>query len=361
MATSTQAQCGVTIPNGDRCEAPGGDNCEFYICVQGQCVPSGVYYPSGTKCGCFSDECYEDFCDPVGNCVCGFFAASASQRCASEQNICNGLDQCDGLSGQSCNGTTIYPATACDDGVNCTVDCNPVEGCVTYPIDQRCNDGDICTVDVCDTSSVNGCLNTCTGTQSCAGSPGCITFPVLFESLSARADEQFLYVEWMTAQEENNQGFEIEISSDGVFYDKIGFVSGKGTSRDAQFYDFRTAIVRYGTNYVRLKQLDFDGNYAYSQTVEISIPLKNLLKLEQAYPNPFRDKANIRFSVREEMDIQLRVYDPKGNEVKVLYQGTAKAREAYVVTFHASGLSTGTYFYELSGGQQRITRKMLIY
>lgn len=361
MPSTAVSQCGVTIPNGERCEAPGGDNCEFYICSQGQCVPSGVYYPSGTKCGCFSDECYEDFCDGTGDCVCGFFAASSSYACASEQNICDGVDHCDGLSGENCNGTTTFPASSCDDGVLCTVDCNPVEGCVTYPIDNLCDDADICTVDVCDTSSVAGCLNTCTGTQACAGSTPCVSFPIEWHSISAKAEGTMLYIEWMTSMEVNNKGFEVELSGDGVFFQNIGFVPGHGTSQDAQFYDFQTLIKCYGTNYVRLKQLDLDGGFSYSRTLEVMAPLKKILSLEAAYPNPFRDKTTVRFSVKEDIEVSLRVYDQSGQEVKVLFEGPAKANEVYITTFHATGLAAGTYFYELVGAQNRIARKLLIY
>ncbi len=355
------SQCGITIPNGERCEAPGGDNCEFYICVQGQCVPSGLYYPSGTKCGCFSDECYEDFCDASGDCVCGFFAAAAAYNCASEQNICDGVAHCDGLSAENCNGSTTFPAASCDDGVLCTVDCNPVEGCVTYPIDNRCDDSDNCTVDICDTTTVSGCLNTCTGTQACAGQAACTSFPITWSSISAYAENATIFVEWMTSMELNNKGFEVELSEDGIFYSQIGFVSGSGTSREAQFYEFQSPIMRYGTNYVRLKQVDLDGGYSYSHALEVSVPLKQLLLLEHAYPNPFRDKTTIRFSVKEEVFVSLKVYDWGGKEVKRLFTGTAKAHEVYSFTLHASGLTAGTYFYELVGGQNRVARKILVY
>lgn len=361
VPNSVYSQCGVSIPNGEKCEAPGGDNCEFYICVQGQCVPSGQYYPSGTKCGCFSDECYEDFCDGAGDCVCGFFAANVSYPCASEQNICDGVAHCDGFSGENCNGTTTFPASGCDDGVLCTVDCNPVEGCVTYPIDNLCDDGDICTVDVCDTSTVQGCLNTCTGTQACMGTVPCTSFPIVWHSISAIAEGKMLRIEWMTSMEVNNKGFEVELSADGVFYDKIGFVAGVGTSRDAQFYEFQSLMRRYGTNYVRLKQLDFDGSYSYSRTLEVEAPLTKIITLETAYPNPLRDKTTIRFSVKEDIEVSLRVYDQGGREVKVLFNGTAKANEVYTQTLFASGLAAGTYFYELVGGQNRVARKLLIY
>lgn len=361
MPYTVFSQCGVSIPNGEKCEAPGGDNCEFYICVQGQCVPSGLYYPSATKCGCFSDECYEDFCDGVGDCVCGFFAANVTSPCASEQNICDGVEHCDGLSGENCSGTINFPAAACDDGVLCTVDCNPVNGCVTYPIDNLCDDGDICTVDVCDTSTVQGCLNTCTGTQACSGTVPCISFPIEWHNISAKAEGSVLYIEWMTSQEINNRGFEVELSDEGIFYDKIGYVEGSGTSRDAQFYEFQSLIKRYGTNYVRLKQLDLDGSFSYSRTVEVFAPLKQIFTLESAFPNPFRDKTTIRFSVKEDVEVSLRIYDQGGKEVKVLYNGIAKANEVYTHALLASGLAAGTYFYELVGAQNRVTRKLLIY
>ncbi len=358
---SLLGQCGITIPNGERCEAPGGDNCEFYICVSGNCVPSGLLYPPGTKCGCFGDECYEDFCDATGNCACGFFAASPAEKCASEQNICNGVENCDGISGVNCSGAISYPAAVCDDGVTCTEDCNPVDGCVQYPIHDRCDDGDVCTNDVCDTTATSGCINACTGAPGCAGSPNCTSFPIELMDLRARVYGMDLVIEWMTATETNNYGFEVELSTDGLVFEKQGFVRGAGTTREAQFYEFKTQILRYGINYVRLKQLDVDGGHTYTQTLQVKTALSTLVNLDAAFPNPVNAQTTIRFSASRNLPVALKLFDQNGKEVKVLFEGLVKEGNIYTIGLDVRDLSPGMYLYQLSGKFESITKKLTVY
>jgi hypothetical protein len=354
-------QCGVTIPNGERCEAPGGSNCEFYICVQGSCVPSGIFYPAGTKCGCFTDECFEDFCDGMGTCTCGIFEASAGVKCASEQNICDGVNQCDGVSGEFCNGPISFPAAACDDGVMCTEDCNPVTGCVTYPIDQYCDDGDICSTDVCDTTQNPGCIYFCSGASGCANSSFCTSFPVTWLNFSAHVERNLLKLEWMTAQEKNNRGFEVEMSTDGLIFKKLGFVRGAGNSQDAQFYDFHSRIGHYGTHYVRLKQVDVNGNFSYSPTLDVRIPKEVIVRSLRSYPNPFRTRTSLEFVVEENVPVSIVMYDQHGQEISVIFKGMAQANEVYKVPIDAGTLSPGTYFCELVGPLERKVCKLLVY
>jgi hypothetical protein len=87
---------------------------------------------------------------------------------------------------------------------------------------------------------------------------------------------------WETATEINNSHFDVEWSKDGIHFEKIGEVVGAGTTNEMQFYDFlddpnlRGLRDLLGLNYYRLKQVDVDGKFEYSNTIQISIdPLIN--------------------------------------------------------------------------------------
>lgn len=352
------AQCGVTIPNGERCEAPGGANCEFYTCVNNSCVPSGDLYLPGTKCGCFADECFDDFCDSNGNCVCGFFAASAVEKCASEQSVCDGIDHCDGVQALGCLGTTD-PAPPCGDGIACTEDCNPVDACVTYEFNNRCDDGNSCTDDFC-ISANGGCESTCNGTPACAGDPTCQSLPVEMVSFQAYSLDQDIVLEWMTAIEIENKGFGIELSSDGTNFQEVAFVSGAGTVNEAQFYTHSLKAPGTGIFYLRLQQVDLDGAFSYSRVEQVNVKAGLPFKLNAPYPNPFVESTHIPFSVGEDGGVSLRLYNYEGKLVQTLYDGVARADRNYEIVLKAGNLRSGVYFYELATPKGTETHKLIL-
>lgn len=354
------AQCGVTIPNGERCPAPGGTNCEFYVCFNNNCVPSGILYAPGTKCGCFGDECYEDFCDASGNCQCGFFPAKNNIRCASDQDVCNGVNLCDGFSGPSCLGGITYPVSGCDDGIPCTENCNPVTGCVTYIFNNRCNDNDPCTQDLCDTAAAKaGCINVCLDPN--CNSPACVSFPVEWLSLTAKEEGNSIRVEWITGYEINNRGFEVEFSADGEHFVLAGFVAGQRNSQEPSFYSFKTPILQYGKTYIRLRQLDLDGKYSYSPVLIVNTRAPGALVLEPVWINPVSGEGSVRFTSAEAMPADINLYDRFGRVVRRIYKGYLRAGAVYQVPFEVRGLSPGIYYLDLRAGpQDRKTQKCFI-
>jgi len=91
---------------------------------------------------------------------------------------------------------------------------------------------------------------------------------------------------WSTATELNNKGFEIERSDDNKDFITRGFVEGSGTTTERHEYTFTEEALN-GKVYYRLKQIDHDGNYNYSKSIEINSIYVNNFELYQNYPNPF--------------------------------------------------------------------------
>ncbi|MEN0003923.1 MAG: T9SS type A sorting domain-containing protein [Bacteroidota bacterium] len=109
-----------------------------------------------------------------------------------------------------------------------------------------------------------------------------------FKVSVVRASSQLV---WQTATEINNEGFEIQRSMDGQAWQKIGFVRGQGSTQEPQQYTFTDELPLNGTNYYRLKQMDFDGQVDYSaiEVVEIATDHTPL----SLYPSPARQELNI--------------------------------------------------------------------
>jgi hypothetical protein len=109
----------------------------------------------------------------------------------------------------------------------------------------------------------------------------------------------------------------------------------------------------------RLKQIDNDGKYEYSKTIEVDINPVKKYELSQNYPNPFNPATTIRYSIPVSSQISLKVYDVLGNEAASLINEN-KEPGSYKVEFDASGLSSGIYFYKLEAGDFRQIKKSVL-
>jgi hypothetical protein len=167
---------------------------------------------------------------------------------------------------------------------------------------------------------------------------------------------------WSTASELNNLGFEIERSiNDQNNFVTVGFVDGKGSSTEINYYSFIDHPQVSGVNqlYYRLKQVDFDGSFCYSDVVNVSYDVPAEFVLSQNYPNPFNPSTRINYFIPEESFVSIKVYDFLGREVKTLVNET-KSIGSYEIVFDASELPSGTYFYTLIAENFSATRKMIL-
>jgi hypothetical protein len=182
--------------------------------------------------------------------------------------------------------------------------------------------------------------------------------PVELTSFVGTAKGNSVELVWKTASELNNDRFEIERSNDKQTFTKIGFVRGSGTTTEAKTYRFVDEGVS-GNLYYRLKQVDFDGAFAYSPVVEVRVAPPAKFALEQNYPNPFNPTTAIRYQLPAASDVKLEVYDVLGKKVATLFEGRQEAG-IYNFALNASNLSSGVYFYRLQAGSFVQTKKMML-
>ena len=171
------------------------------------------------------------------------------------------------------------------------------------------------------------------------------TIPVELTSFSAQVNGRIVQLSWTTATEQNNHGFEVERRTDGQ-YRTIGFVQGFGTTVEIQNYSFTDTYVQTGTYYYRLKQVDFNGLYEYSDVVEVEVFAPDEFALQQNYPNPFNPSTRITFNLTVDSKVSLRVFDVLGQEVANLISSNLNAG-THDFDFDASGINSGVYFYKI--------------
>jgi photosystem II stability/assembly factor-like uncharacterized protein len=186
-----------------------------------------------------------------------------------------------------------------------------------------------------------------------------IVVPVELTSFTANASNGNVELNWRTATEVNNQGFEIERRTETSEFRTIGFVEGNGTTTEPRSYSYLDKTVEQGVTYYRLKQIDFDGTYAYSDVVEVNVTGPLSFDLSQNYPNPFNPSTMIKYSIPESGNVKLSVYNLVGEEVAVLVNGFSQAG-TFDVTFNASNLPSGVYLYKLQSANSVQTRKMML-
>jgi len=185
--------------------------------------------------------------------------------------------------------------------------------------------------------------------------------PVELISFTATANINEVTLNWSTATETNNSGFEILrfTQNENNDWNKIGFVPGHGTTTETQHYSFTDNDVKPGKYQYKLKQIDYDGTFEYSQIVEVEIPFVNEFSLSQNYPNPFNPSTVISYRLPVIGFVTLKVYDILGREVATLVNEEKPAGE-YEVEFDGSNLPSGVYLYRLTAGEFRDTKKLLL-
>ncbi len=208
--------------------------------------------------------------------------------------------------------------------------------------------------------------------------------PVELSSFTASIVGNAVKLNWRTETEVNNYGFEVERNTPinplsrgeaegrGV-WKKIGFVDGNGNSNSPKTYSFTDNDVLSGKYQYRLKQIDNDGKYEYSDIVELTTGLPTRFELSQNYPNPFNPTTKIHYSVppqslplqggeaKQGRLVTLKVYDVLGNEIATLVN-EEKSAGTYEAEFSTGsvGNASGIYFYKLQAGSFSQTKKMIL-
>lgn len=189
--------------------------------------------------------------------------------------------------------------------------------------------------------------------------------PVELSSFTSNLDARNVSLNWSTASELNNSGFDIERKLvEATSWSKIGNVSGHGTSNTVNNYQYEDRNLQSGKYNYRLKQIDVNGNFKYYQLssfVEVGVPGK--FALSQNYPNPFNPSTKINYDLPFDSRVAIKIFDITGKEVASVLNQTLTAGY-YTANFNASNLASGVYFYQINaeGGNQSFvkTLKMIL-
>ncbi len=193
------------------------------------------------------------------------------------------------------------------------------------------------------------------------------TLPVELVDFSGFNKQLNVHLNWKTAAEVDNYGFEVErktIDNGKLTIDnwsKIGFVEGSGTSNTARSYTFVDAVIKSGTYTYRLRQIDRNGAFRYSPEMNVTITgYPKSYSLEQNFPNPFNPATTIQFAIPDGAAgdvVTLKIYDMLGREVTTLVN-EQKESGIYSIQWNATGLASGVYFYVLSTKNFRGVKKL---
>jgi photosystem II stability/assembly factor-like uncharacterized protein len=183
--------------------------------------------------------------------------------------------------------------------------------------------------------------------------------PVELTSFTAQAQYQAVILDWVTATELNNLGFEVQRKVAEGDFATVGFVKGEGTTTNQNEYSYVDKNLVDGKYFYRLKQLDFNGEYDYSKTLEVDVKLLDNFVLEQNYPNPFNPTTTIGYVLQEKTNTKLSLINVIGEEVAILVN-EEQDKGYHKVDLNASNLPSGVYLYKLQAGNFTETKKLML-
>lgn len=184
-----------------------------------------------------------------------------------------------------------------------------------------------------------------------------IALPVELFSFTASTKINSVQLSWKTETETNSSSFQVQRKSDKTDWTNIGEVTAAGNSNSPKDYSFTDRNLVSGKYQYRLKMIDADGSYKYSNIVEAEITLPKEFSLSQNYPNPFNPTTQINYSLPFDTDVRLDIYSVNGELVRTLVNESQSAG-SYNVQFDASDLASGTYIYRLIAKDFVQTKKM---
>lgn len=190
--------------------------------------------------------------------------------------------------------------------------------------------------------------------------------PVELVLFTANVIANNVILNWKTETEINNYGFEIQRSSsnDGSVllytdWEKIDFVEGYGNSNSQKTYSYTDKNVKYGRYAYRLKQIDIDGSFEYSPTVDADIGKPEYYWLGQNFPNPFNPVTTISYTLPAGDFVTIKIFNIQGQIIKTLVNEIQDAGY-YEINFDGSELTSGVYIYRMETKHFGDSKKLLL-
>ncbi|MBZ0199005.1 MAG: T9SS type A sorting domain-containing protein [Ignavibacteriaceae bacterium] len=179
--------------------------------------------------------------------------------------------------------------------------------------------------------------------------------PVELASFNASVVNNNVSINWTTATETNNSGF--EVVRDGS---KIAFVAGVGTSTEINKYAFTDKNVAVGSHSYQLVQIDLNGTRTSVASTEVDVAnVVTKFGMDQNYPNPFNPSTKISYAIPQSGNVKIEVFNTIGQSVALLVNGFNEAG-THEVSFNAVGLNSGIYFYRIEANGSVMTKKMTL-
>jgi hypothetical protein len=213
-------------------------------------------------------------------------------------------------------------------------------------------------------------MNTSAGTVSYTVSDQGNALPVELTAFSAENSADKVKLKWKTATEINNYGFDVErkllkekeTDSGNIGWKKIGFAAGSGNANSARDYSFSDNAPAAGTLLYRLKQMDINGAFKYSETVSLKCAIPSAYGLMQNYPNPFNPSTLISYQLPAASFVKIKIFDMLGREIRTLVNDYVEAGSSTVEwdgsDNNGSRVSSGIYIYNIKAGSFSAARKM---
>ncbi len=177
--------------------------------------------------------------------------------------------------------------------------------------------------------------------------------PVELVAFQASAVGSRVRLSWETASETNNEGFEIQhrqsSTTPGQDWSPIGWVDGAGTTRIPQTYTYHVERVQPGRHQFRLKQIDFDGSFTYSDVRAVEVAVPGTHAVVPPYPHPIISQSLLTVTPATTQHVRVRLLDVLGRVTDVLFEGSIAGGVPQQVTLDVSDLPSGTYFYHIEG------------
>jgi hypothetical protein len=191
----------------------------------------------------------------------------------------------------------------------------------------------------------------------CLLEPSSGPLPVVLTGLKGAYNKGVANLTWGTQQEQNSSHFEVERSNDGVSFSLLGKIVAAGNSSKELSYKFDDVKANAGSNYYRLKMVDKDGRYEYSNTVLLNVSIKGF-NITGIYPSPFADRVNISISSENASTGSVRLMDNTG---KVVAQQNIQIKKGITsITLDNLGrLAKGFYIAEVTSGETVVTQKIM--
>jgi hypothetical protein len=184
------------------------------------------------------------------------------------------------------------------------------------------------------------------------------TLPVNWVSFTGKYTKNIIQLNWQTASELSTAYFEVERSLDGINFEPIGKVKAAGNSNSLLNYTFNDNKLISGINryFYRLKQIDLNNEFSYSNTIKISFGTDDMFEIVSVYPNPFTDNIVIKTNNNQAQNVKIILMDING---KQFVSNDFVVQNGMIEVSALSELAAGLYVMQVTNNNQTATYKLI--